>query len=336
MLKIGHHTLPNNVVVAPMAGVTDRPFRELCLDLGAAMAVSEMISDDPELAQSRKTRLRREHSPRAALRSVQIVGNDPERMAAAALRNAKDGADIIDINMGCPAKKVCKKAAGSALLGDEALVTAILEAVVSTVSVPVTLKIRTGLDRSRRNGVRIAKIAEDAGVQMLAVHGRTRADKFAGDAEYHTIEQIVDAVTIPVLANGDINSITRARRVLETTGAAGVMIGRGAQGQPWLPGMIARALRGQSTAAPSPETQVQIIQGHLLELIAFYGEFMGTKIARKHVGWFADGWFTNEPTTARRWKQQFNRLDHYKDQLEHLAHIQHFNHRTPRIISLAA
>ena len=320
MLQIGPHQLRNNVVLAPMAGVTDLPFRELCLELGAGLAVAEMLTADPSLSDSRKSQLRRQHSTKAALRSVQIVGNDPKILAAAARWNADDGADIIDINMGCPAKKVCKKAAGSALLADEALVADILHQVVAAVDVPVTLKIRTGTSRDHRNGVNIARIAEDAGIQALAVHGRTRADKFNGDAEYDTIAAIVRAVNIPVLANGDINSVDKARRVLSHTGAAGVMIGRAAQGQPWLPGQIATAIAtGVAPSSPSINAQLLLMRRHVGALHDFYGDFMGIRIARKHVAWFLESLLECEH--FRIWKHRFNPLETAAEQFNFLDQL---------------
>ncbi len=312
-LLIGSHTLPNPVVLAPMAGVTDLPFRELCMELGAGMAVGEMLTSDPSLANSRKTILRKQSSPREGIRSVQIVGSEPTQLAEAARLNADDGADIIDINMGCPAKKVCKKAAGSALLADEALVGRILTAVVAAVDVPVTLKIRTGTNPNHRNGAQIARIAEDAGIQMLAVHGRTRADRFNGDAEYDTIAEIVGSVAIPVLANGDITSADKAREVLARTGAAGVMVGRAAQGQPWLPGIIACSLAGAPVITPTPREQVTLMLQHLDALHDFYGEFMGIRIARKHMGWFFDASFGADQG-ARRWKAAFNKVESAAEQ----------------------
>ena len=322
-LQIGHHTIPNRVVVAPMAGVTDLPLRELCVALGAGMAVGEMLTADLTLKDSRKSHFRRQSSDKAGIRSVQIVGSDPAQLAQAARFNADEGADIIDINMGCPAKKVCKKAAGSALLADEGLVERILNAVVNAVNVPVTLKIRTGVSREERNGVMIARIAEQAGIQMLAVHGRTRADRFKGQAEYDTIAAIANAVSIPVLANGDITCADKAREVMQYTGAAGVMIGRAAQGKPWLPGMIARALTDQPVDHPAPSEQCAIIRHHLSALHEFYGDFLGVRIARKHIGWFVDG-LNEDPLINTRlatwpiwtsWKSAFNRLETAQEQV---------------------
>lgn len=308
-LQIGALKLANPVVLAPMAGVTDLPLRELCVGLGAGMAVAEMLTSDPTLVTSRKSSLRRCHNPQSGLRSVQIVGSEPQQLAEAARLNADDGADIIDINMGCPAKKVCKKAAGSALLADERRVAEILKAVVAAVDVPVTLKIRTGVSPQQRNGVAIAKIAEDAGIQMLTVHGRTRADRFKGAAEYRTIAAIVDAVDIPVLANGDITTPTKALAVLEQTGAAGVMIGRAALGRPWLPGGIAQALSGASAIQPSHAERFLQMRTHLTALHDFYGDFMGVRIARKHVGWFFDAIAADLPSTFSSWKRHFNAVE---------------------------
>src|SRR6185436_3238714 len=233
-MQLGVHVLRNGLFAAPMAGVTDRPFRTLCRRFGAALAVSEMVSSRPELRTTRKSRLRREHGGEAGPVSVQIAGADPAQMAQAARLNAEEGAQIIDINMGCPAKKVCNVAAGSALLSDEALVGRILDAVVAAVDVPVTLKIRTGPDPARRNALRIARIAESAGVRLLAVHGRTRACGFRGEAEFDTVAEVKAGARIPVIANGDIATHEAARRVLEFTGADGIMIGRAAHGRPWI------------------------------------------------------------------------------------------------------
>ena len=310
----------NNVFLAPMAGVTDLPMRELAVELGAGMAVSEMQSADLSLAHSRKTVQRQRHSARAGLRSVQIVGYDPQQLAEAARFSADLGADIIDINMGCPAKKVCRRAAGSALLADEALVGRILEAVVNAVDVPVTVKIRTGTDPEHRNGATIARIAESAGIQMLTVHGRTRADRFKGQAEYQTIAEIVRAVTIPVIANGDIDSAEKARAVLMLTGAAGVMIGRAAQGQLWLPGAIASALTAGDKSARTPVLSEQLrLQGdHLLRLHAFHGDHLGPRIARKHQAWLLESLTAQQfisAEDARAWRQAFNRIESAEEQI---------------------
>ncbi len=285
-MRIGAHVLRNALLVAPMAGITDRPFRRLARRYGAALAVSEMISSRPELRETRKSRLRRDHAGEAGPISVQIAGADPAMLAEAARYNVDQGAQIIDINMGCPAKKVCNVAAGSALLEDEALVARILAAVVAAVSVPVTLKIRTGPHPERRNAVRIARIAEDAGVQMLAVHGRTRACAFGGQAEYRTIAEVKAAVGIPVVANGDIATPQDARRVLEATGADGVMVGRAAQGRPWLFREIAHYLAtGRQLAAPGMAEMCAVLVEHLEGLYDLYGEEQGARVARKHIGW---------------------------------------------------
>lgn len=311
MFQIGPHKLATPVALAPMAGVTDLPFRRLCLRYGAGLAVAEMIGSDPRLRNSRKTQLRSRHDAEIMPRAVQIVGNDPEAMAAAARYNVTLGAQIIDINMGCPAKKVCRKAAGSALLADEALVADILRAVVAAVDVPVTLKIRTGTRPEARNGVSIARIAEDAGITALAVHGRTRACAFRGEAEYDTIARVAAAVAIPVWANGDIDSPQRAAEVLAHTGAAGVMIGRAAQGQPWLCGQIADFIQhGRLKPAPSIDEQLAVLTAHLGELHRFYGELMGVRIARKHAGWYFEA--AGLDNEARR---RFNPLQTPADQL---------------------
>ncbi len=269
-----------------MAGITDRPFRRLARRFGAALAVSEMVSAKPELRASRKTRLRLDHSGEPGPISVQIAGADPAQLAEAARCNVDLGAQIIDINMGCPAKKVCNAYAGSALLADEALVARILEAVVAAVAVPVTLKIRTGPSPERRNAVRIARLAEAAGVQMLAVHGRTRACLFEGRAEYHTIAEVKGAVRIPVVANGDIRTPEEARQVLERTGADGVMIGRAAHGRPWLYGAIARYLESGERVTPPPAREIgRVLIEHLEGLYDLYGHEQGARVARKHIGW---------------------------------------------------
>jgi len=289
-MRIGPFTLRNRLVLAPMAGVTDRPFRQLCKQLGAGLAVSEMVSSNSLLWGSEKTRRRADHCGEVEPKSVQIAGADPRMMAEAARYNADQGAQIIDINMGCPAKKVCNVLAGSALLRDEALVARILEAVVAAVEVPVTLKIRTGWDKASRNGVRIARLAEAAGAQALAVHGRTRACGYTGEAEYDTIAAIKAAVAIPVVANGDITDPEKARRVLEHTGADAVMIGRAAQGRPWIFREIEHYL---ATGRLLPEPEVDEIRdvmiGHLINLYSFYGEHTGVRVARKHISWYSKG-----------------------------------------------
>jgi tRNA-dihydrouridine synthase B len=317
MLQIGSYKLPNRVALAPMAGVTDLPFRRLCREFGAGLVISEMISCNPRLRDSRKTQWRSRHDAEIEPRSVQIAGNDPTQMAEAARYNVAGGAQIIDINMGCPAKKVCRKAAGSALLADEPLVRAILEAVVAAVDVPVTLKIRTGARPQARNGVAIARIAEDAGVAALAVHGRTRACAFKGDAEYDTIAAIVAATQFPVFANGDIDSPDAAAAVIAHTGAAGVMIGRAAQGRPWLCGQIATHLAtGVTPPAPPKAQQLAILHRHVAQLHEFYGDFMGVCVARKHMGWYLQ--YGPDYATHRR---LFNRLELPGEQLHYIKQL---------------
>ncbi len=290
MIRIGPYSIGGQTILAPMAGVTDLPFRSLCARLGAALTPGEMISADPRLWNSTKSRLRRQHTAGTLPNVVQIAAADARTMAEAAQRNVDAGAQIIDINMGCPAKKVCRRAAGSALLKDERLVSSILRATVRAVDVPVTLKIRTGWSPARRNGVMIARIAEDAGVQALAVHGRTRACRFDGNAEYRTIAAIKRAVGIPVFANGDIDSPAKALRVIALTGADGVMIGRAAQGKPWIFREVDAALRGNPVpASPPPGKVSDIMLAHLRDLYVFYGEQSGVRIARKHIGWYCRG-----------------------------------------------
>lgn len=305
VVRIGPYTLPNQLILAPMAGVTDQPFRQLCRRLGAGMVVSEMVTSDVRLWNSRKSRLRLVHEGDPEPRSVQIAGGDPEMLAEAARRNVELGAQIIDINMGCPAKKVCNKAAGSALMKDEELVTAILSAVVKAVDVPVTLKIRTGWDRANKNGITVAKIAEQAGISALAVHGRTRSDLYTGSAEYDTIAAIKQAISIPVFANGDIDSPHKAQQVLDATGADALLIGRAAQGRPWIFREIAHFLAtGKELPAPTLYEVERILLEHLAALHAFYGDLMGVRIARKHVGWY----LATLPG-AREFRAEFNRLE---------------------------
>lgn len=304
-MQIGKIKLENNLILAPMAGVTDRPFRILCKQQGAGMAVSEMVSANSLLRGSAKTLRRANHEGECAPRSIQIAGADPVLMGEAARFNEAEGAELIDINMGCPAKKVCNTLAGSALLRDEALVARILEAVVKAVSIPVTLKIRTGWDENTKNGVTIAKMAEDIGIQALAVHGRTRSCFFKGEAEYKTIAAIKAAVNIPVIANGDIETPEKAKWVLEQTKADGIMIGRAAQGKPWIFKEISHYL---STGTHLPELKPfeikQILLDHLENLYALYGEHTGTMVARKHVSWYSKG-----QSGAARFREHFNRLE---------------------------
>jgi tRNA-dihydrouridine synthase B len=287
-MQIGPYTIDPPLILAPMAGVTDKPFRLLCRRLGAGYAVSEMTSADPRLWRTPKSRHRLDHAGESAPIGVQIAGSDPDLLAAAARHSVAHGAQIIDINMGCPAKKVCNAWAGSALLQDEALVGRILEAVVAAVDVPVTLKIRTGWDRNHKNGLRIARIAEEAGIRALAVHGRTRDMHYTGEAEYDTIAAIKQAVRVPVIANGDIDSPEKARAVLEHTRADALMIGRAAQGRPWIFREIAEYLATGRVPAPPSIAEVRaILLEHAAALHAFYGEPAGVRIARKHLGWYA-------------------------------------------------
>ncbi|MBX3694096.1 MAG: tRNA dihydrouridine synthase DusB [Steroidobacteraceae bacterium] len=286
-MRIGPYELPASTALAPMAGVTDRPFRVLCRRLGAGLAASEMLTSDTRLWRSRKSQRRMDHEGEPSPRIVQLAGADPVALAEAARLNVDLGAEIIDINMGCPAKKVFNRHCGSALLADEPLVARILEAVVGAVTVPVTLKIRTGVDPQHRNGVRIARLAADCGVAALAVHGRTRADHYAGEAEYLTIRDICAAVAMPVFANGDIDSPAKARAVLDFTGAQGVMLGRAAQGAPWIFRDVNEfLLTGQPPRALHRAGLRDIIATHLTDLYDFYGEVDGVRFARKHLGWY--------------------------------------------------
>lgn len=289
-MQIGSYTLKNKLIVAPMAGVTDRPFRQLCKRMGAAMAVSEMVSSNSLLYGSEKTRRRACHDGEVKPVSVQIAGADPVMMAQAARHNADQGAEIIDINMGCPAKKICNVMAGSALLKDESLVSRILDAVVQAVDIPVTLKIRTGWDTQHKNAITVARIAESAGIQALAIHGRTRACAYRGQAEYDTIAAVKTSIRIPIIANGDITTPEKARAVLEYTGADAVMIGRAAQGRPWIFREIDHYLTTGSFLPPPEVAEIQrVLIDHLYELYHFYGEYSGVRIARKHISWYTRG-----------------------------------------------
>ncbi len=286
-IQIGPYKLNSPLALAPMAGVTDQPFRSLCKRLGAGIVVAEMLTSDSKLWHTPKSQRRMIHSSEPEPRSVQIAGTEPQMMAQAAQLCVARGAQIIDINMGCPAKKVCKKAAGSALLKDEALVKAILAAVVTAVEVPVTLKIRTGWDPEHRNGVTIAKIAEESGIQALAVHGRTRACAYKGEVEYDTIAQIKESVKIPIFANGDITTPLQAKQVIDYTKVDGIMIGRAAQGNPWIFQEIQHFLEhGEILSAPSNREAKAVVVEHLKSLHAFYGEQLGVRIARKHFAWY--------------------------------------------------
>lgn len=304
MLQIGRYKITTPLVLAPMAGVTDRPFRALCRSFGAGLTVAEMVTSDQSLWNTQKSRLRLPHADEPEPRMVQIAGGDPQMLAAAAQANVKLGAQIIDINMGCPAKKVCKKAAGSALLRDEKLVAEILAAVVAAVDVPVTLKIRTGWSANHKNAVTIAQLAEQEGIQALTVHGRTREDRFKGEAEYDTLAEVCQAVSFPVIANGDINSPQKAKEVLDKTGATAVMIGRAAQGKPWIFSQIKSWLENQQLIPdPEPIEIHSIISQHLKGLYLTYGDFMGTRVARKHFGWYLQQAGMNE------WRKTFNQLE---------------------------
>jgi len=318
-MKIGPYLLDNPLFLAPMAGVADRPFRQLCRELGVGMAVSEMLSSNPRVWDTEKSQQRMDHTGEEGLRSVQIAGADPELMAAAAQHNVGNGAQIIDINMGCPAKKVNKKMAGSALLQHPDQVKSILEAVINAVDVPVTLKIRTGWDPENRNGVEIAKIAEQAGIQALAVHGRTRACLYKGLAEYDTIKAIKANINIPVIANGDIDSPEKAKFVLEHTGADGLMIGRPAQGNPWIFREINHYLKtGKKLPVPSVDEVRRVILQHVENLYQFYGEFKGVRFARKHVSWYIQ-----HQEHGVEFRKSFNALESSAEQ--HIALMKYFD-----------
>ncbi|MBP2850255.1 MULTISPECIES: tRNA dihydrouridine synthase DusB [Dickeya] len=313
-MRIGQFQLPNRLIAAPMAGVSDRPFRALCYTMGAGMTVSEMLSSNPEVWRSDKSRLRMVHSDEPGIRAVQIAGGDPDEMAEAARINAESGAQIIDINMGCPAKKVNRKMAGSALLQYPALVKQILTAVVNAVDVPVTLKIRTGWAPEHRNCVEIAKLAEDCGIQALTVHGRTRACLFNGEAEYDSIRTVKQSVSIPIIANGDITDPRKARAVLDYTGADALMIGRAAQGRPWIFREIQHYLDTGELLPPLPLAEVKhLLIGHIRELHDFYGPGKGFRIARKHVSWYLQEHAPND-----QFRRTFNAIEDASEQLEAL------------------
>ena len=289
-MQIGTHTLKNKLIVAPMAGVTDRPFRQLCKIMGAGMAVSEMVSSNSLLWGSQKTLRRANHEGEVSPISVQIAGADPKMLAAAARYNVENGAQIIDINMGCPAKKICNVMAGSALLQDEKLVERILDAVVKAVDIPVTLKIRTGWDKQHKNALAIAHIAENSGIQALAIHGRTRACAYTGTAEYDTIAAVKAAAKIPIIANGDITTPEKAKYILAYTKADAVMIGRAAQGRPWIFREINHYLATDQYLQPPEVAEIhQVLINHLHDLYDFYGEYSGVRIARKHISWYTKG-----------------------------------------------
>jgi tRNA-dihydrouridine synthase B len=313
-MKIGQYKLSSSVLVAPMAGVTDRPYRQLCKKLGAAYAVSEMAASNPALWNSVKTSRRINHEGEIDPRAVQIAGGDPTMMAQAAAFNADRGAQIIDINMGCPAKKVCSVAAGSALMSDLPHAMRIIESVVAAVDIPVTLKIRTGPTRQNNNGIELARCAEQAGIQMLVVHGRSRECAFQGGAEYDTIAQIKSDLSIPVVANGDIDSGPKAKSVLDYTGADAVMVGRAAQGRPWIFRQIAHYLStGETLPDPTLPEIHQVLREHLLDHYKFHGEFTGVRSARKHVGWY----LANIPNT-KAFLAQFYSLESAEEQIASL------------------
>ncbi|MGJ8646373.1 tRNA dihydrouridine synthase DusB [Marinomonas colpomeniae] len=311
---IGPYCVDKPIILAPMAGVTDLPFRRLCHDQGAGLVVSEMVTSDVRLWNTNKSRHRLIHDAEVSPRSVQIAGGDPEMMAEAAQQNVELGAQIIDINMGCPAKKVCNKAAGSALLKDEALVREILESVVNSVSVPVTLKIRTGWSLDQKNGLVIAKMAEDIGIKALAIHGRTRECKFQGQVEYDTIAEIKHHLSIPVFANGDIKDPETAKFVKDYTKADGIMIGRAAQGRPWIFREINHYLETNELLAPPSLLEVkQLVINHVSALHQFYGDYLGVRIARKHIGWYLQ-----TLADKTQFRSLFNRIDNTQEQLDKL------------------
>lgn len=315
MPSIGPYTLPNPVILAPMAGVTDRPFRQLCRRLGAGLVVGEMVSADPSLRNTRKSQLRLDHSGEPEPIAVQIVGGDPQILANSARFNASNGAQIIDINMGCPAKKVCNKAAGSALLKDEVLVKDILQAVVEAVDVPVSLKIRTGWSPEHRNAPRIAELAQAAGIVSLAVHGRTRACGYKNTVEYDTIRTVKQAVDIPVFANGDITDARKAAEVMAYTQADGVLIGRAAQGRPWIFREVAHFLAtGELLPTPELAEIERILLAHMVDLYEFYGDYLGVRIARKHVGWYLQ-----QHDDGSAFRKAFNQLESSEQQLAAVA-----------------
>ena len=331
-MQIGPYTLNNNLIVAPMAGVTDRPFRQLCKSMGAGMAVSEMVSSNSLLWGSEKTLRRADHTGEVDPISVQIAGADPLMMAEAARYNVERGAQIIDINMGCPAKKICNVMAGSALLQNEMLVGRILDAVVSAVDVPVTLKIRTGWDKQHRNALSVAHIAENAGVCAIAIHGRTRACAYTGNAEYDTIAAVKSAVRIPVIANGDITTPEKVKQVLEYTGADAVMIGRAAQGRPWIFREISHYLAtGQHLPLPDVSEIHRVLIEHLHDLYHFYGEHTGVRVARKHISWYTKGLigsaaFRHDMNQLQTTDQQMAAASEFFDELanygRHLTYVE--------------
>jgi tRNA-dihydrouridine synthase B len=329
-MRIGTHVLRNNLFVAPMAGVTDRPFRQLCKRFGAGLAVSEMVSSNSLLWGSEKTKRRANHEGEVSPISVQIAGADPAMMAEAARYNVDQGAQIIDINMGCPAKKICNVMAGSALMKDEPLVAKILQAVVSAVDVPVTLKFRTGWDKENKNALNIARIAEDSGIQLLSIHGRTRACGYSGHAEYDTIQQVKRSTPLPVIANGDILTPEDAKQVLAYTGADGVMIGRAAQGRPWIFREIEHFLNTGEHLPPPLVAEIRsVLIEHLHELYMFYGSETGVKVARKHISWYTKGLqgsaaFRRTMNQLASCEEQFAAVGAFFSELEEQDHHLHY------------
>ena len=315
MLKIGPYSHPSQVIVAPMAGVTDQPFRNLCRKFGAYWLVSEMVTSDTNLWSTKKSKYRLQFHNEKEPRWIQIAGSEPSRMAEAAHRNVELGAQIIDINLGCPAKKVCNRLAGSALLRDEPLVGRILHAVVKAVDVPVTMKMRIGWSRDQINAIKVARIAEDAGIQLITVHGRTREDRFSGSVDYDMIGRVKNAVDIPVIGNGDINSADFACILLNRYGLDGVMMGRGVQGQPWLPAQVDALLNGTSHETPSKKEIVQVLEDHVIALSNFYGEYTGVRVARKHVSWYLSRLNLDQQ------RRDFNQLESLKSQVNFIKDL---------------
>jgi tRNA-dihydrouridine synthase B len=311
-MNIGKYNFNTPLILAPMAGVSDLPFRNLCYQSGADLCVSEMVTSEKHLWNSRKTRLRLDHTDEQGIRIIQIAGADPEKLADTAKFNVSRGAEIIDINMGCPAKKVCNVQAGSALLRNEKLVADIITAVVNAVNVPVTLKMRTGWDHQNKNAARIASIAEQNGIQAITIHGRTRADAYNGEAEYETIAEVKNSVAIPVIANGDITAPEKAAQVLDITGADGIMIGRAALGNPWIFTNIRHYLNNR-TLLPEPDNSevCRVITEHLLNLHKFYGELTGVRIARKHIGWYI-----KNRQDSSSFRSYINKIEDARTQLE--------------------
>ncbi|CAB5499060.1 tRNA dihydrouridine synthase DusB [Bathymodiolus thermophilus thioautotrophic gill symbiont] len=312
-IKIGAYTLPSQVLLAPMAGTSDKPFRMLCKAQGAALTTSEMVVIQQHLLNTNKSKYRLDFKGESAPISIQIAGSEADELAISAQKAVEFGADIIDINMGCPAKKVCNKAAGSALMQDEILVATILKSVVNSVNVPVTLKMRTGWNRANKNAPTIAKIAQDAGIQMLSIHGRTKEDKYNGEAEYNTISEVVSQVNIPVIANGDINNAEKAKQILDNTGASGIMLGRATQGNPWIFAEINHYLNtNEHPKTLSFALKKQTALKHIQQIHEFYGEGLGVRIARKHILWYLQH-FENKPQTC--WTK-ISKIDTSKEQYQ--------------------